>query len=42
MTGDVDQAYLDRIESERNDEAQSRKRAVMQEEGAVVGIHNNA
>ena len=42
MTGDVDQAYLDRIDSERNDEAQARKRAALQEEGAVVGIHNNA
>jgi amidophosphoribosyltransferase len=42
MTGDVDQAYLDRIDSERNDEAQTRKRASLQEEGAVVGIHNNA
>jgi amidophosphoribosyltransferase len=42
QTGDVDQSYLDRIDSQRNDEAQSRKRAAMQEEGAVVGIHNNA
>ena len=42
ITGDVDQPYLDRIESLRNDEAQSKKRAAAQEEGAVVGIHNNA
>ena len=42
ITGDVDQQYLDRIESLRNDEAQSKKRAAAQEEGAVVGIHNNA
>ena len=42
QTGDVDQSYLDRIDSQRNDEAQTRNRAAMQEEGAVVGIHNNA
>ncbi|KAA1193884.1 amidophosphoribosyltransferase [Pseudohalioglobus sediminis] len=42
ITGDVDQHYLDHIEAQRNDEAQSRKRAAQQEEGAVVGIHNNA
>ncbi len=42
ITGDVDQQYLDRIEALRNDEAQSMKRAAAQEEGAVVGIHNNA
>ncbi len=41
-TGDVDQNYLDRVESLRNDKAQSEKRAATQEEGAVVGIHNNA
>jgi amidophosphoribosyltransferase len=42
ITGDVDQQYLDHIEAQRNDEAQSVKRAAQQEEGAVVGIHNNA
>ncbi|PLW69430.1 amidophosphoribosyltransferase [Pseudohalioglobus lutimaris] len=42
ITGDVDQQYLDHIENQRNDEAQSMKRAAQQEEGAVVGIHNNA
>ena len=42
ITGDVDQGYLDRIESLRNDEAQAEKRSALQEEGAVVGIHNNA
>jgi amidophosphoribosyltransferase len=42
ITGDVDQQYLDHIEAQRNDEAQSAKRAAAQEEGAVVGIHNNA
>lgn len=42
ITGDVDQNYLDHVESLRNDEAQNKKRAVLQEEGAVVGIHNDA
>ncbi|MEH6588233.1 MAG: amidophosphoribosyltransferase [Halioglobus sp.] len=42
ITGDVDQQYLDHIESQRNDEAQSESRTADQEEGAVVGIHNNA
>ncbi len=42
ITGDVDQQYLERIDSLRNDEAQSKQRAALQEEGAVVGIHNDA
>jgi amidophosphoribosyltransferase len=42
ITGDVDQNYLDHVESLRNDEAQSQKRSALQEEGAVVGIHNDA
>ncbi len=42
ITGDVDQGYLDHIESLRNDEAQSISRARIQEEGAVVGLHNDA
>jgi amidophosphoribosyltransferase len=41
VTGDVDQGYLDRIESLRNDEAQTQRRATLLEEGAVVGIHND-
>ena len=41
ITGDVDQNYLDRLESLRNDEAQSKKRAALQAEGAVVGLHND-
>ncbi len=40
-TGDVDQNYLDRIESLRNDDAQSKRRAALQAEGAVVGLHND-
>lgn len=41
-TGDVDQHYLDHIDAQRNDEAQSMKRAAQQEAGSVVGIHNDA
>lgn len=41
ITGDVDQNYLDRIESLRNDDAQNENRAAMQAEGAVVGLHND-
>ncbi len=40
ITGDVDQNYLDHIENQRNDEAQSKSRAGLKE-GAVVGIHND-
>ncbi|HAN69357.1 MAG TPA: amidophosphoribosyltransferase [Halieaceae bacterium] len=40
-TGDVDQAYLERIEALRNDDAQSRSRARVLAEGTVVGIHND-
>ncbi|MEP5567003.1 MAG: amidophosphoribosyltransferase [Halioglobus sp.] len=40
ITGDVDQRYLNRIEAQRNDEAQTKNRAGL-EEGAVVGIHND-
>ena len=42
ITGDIDQSYLDRVESLRNDDAQEQERAGLQEEGAVVGIHNDA
>lgn len=40
-TGDVDQNYLDRIDSLRNDDAQNERRAALQAEGAVVGLHND-
>jgi amidophosphoribosyltransferase len=40
ITGDVDGAYLDRIESLRNDEAQSGRLAASSQEGAVIGLHN--
>jgi amidophosphoribosyltransferase len=41
ISGDVDQNYLDRLETLRNDEAQSEMRAEVQEDGALVGIHND-
>jgi len=40
ITGDVDGDYLDRLDSMRNDEAQTERR-VDEEEGAVVGLHND-
>jgi amidophosphoribosyltransferase len=40
VTGDVDSGYLSKLESMRNDEAQSGRRAA-QEEGAMVGLHND-
>jgi amidophosphoribosyltransferase len=40
-TGDVDQDYLDRVESLRNDKAQNADRAALQADGAVVGLHND-
>ena len=42
ITGDVDQNYLDRVESLRNDDAQTQRRAALQQDGALVGIHNDA
>jgi amidophosphoribosyltransferase len=42
ITGDVDQNYLDRIDLLRNDKAQTERRAALQAEGAVVGLHNDA
>ena len=41
ITGDVDQNYLDRIDSLRNDDAQSKQRDQLRAEGAVVGLHND-
>jgi amidophosphoribosyltransferase len=41
ITGDINQNYLDRVESLRNDDAQSQQRAEQQADGAVVGIHND-
>ena len=42
VTGDVDQNYLDWVESLRHDEAQTKRREYLQAEGAVVGLHNDA
>ncbi|MEM8660056.1 MAG: amidophosphoribosyltransferase, partial [Pseudomonadota bacterium] len=42
ITGDIDQGYLDRVDSLRNDDAQTRRRAALQADGAVLGIHNDA
>ncbi|MEQ8800640.1 amidophosphoribosyltransferase [Haliea sp.] len=42
LTGDVDRAYLDRIEALRNDDAQTQSRTQLLAEGTVVGIHNDA
>jgi len=41
ITGDVDQNYLDRVEALRNDDAQNERRAELQADGAVVGLHND-
>ncbi|RLA61652.1 MAG: amidophosphoribosyltransferase [Gammaproteobacteria bacterium] len=41
ITGDVDQNYLDRVESLRNDDAQNERRDELQADGAVVGLHND-
>ena len=42
ITGDVDQNYLDRVESLRNDDAQNEMREALQEDGGVVGLHNDS
>lgn len=39
ITGDVDKAYLDRIEAQRNDTAQTK--AASSDETSVVGLHNS-
>jgi len=40
ITGDVDEAYLERLQLERNDAAQAKLRTV-DGDGVVVGIHND-
>ena len=43
VTGDVDKAYLDRIEGLRNDSAKQKvDPAVEPKKGQVIGIHNNS
>lgn len=39
-TGDVDQAYLDQLEADRNDSSQSAKNASAGD-GALIGLHND-
>ncbi|MFT6955477.1 MAG: amidophosphoribosyltransferase [Halieaceae bacterium] len=41
VTGDIDQNYLDWVESLRSDEAQSERRTELEAEGSVVGLHND-
>ncbi|POP53476.1 amidophosphoribosyltransferase [Zhongshania marina] len=40
VTGDVDQAYLDKLEADRNDDSQNERNAVVGE-GALIGLHND-
>ena len=40
VTGDVDQAYLDKLAADRNDDSQSERNAVIGE-GALIGLHND-
>jgi amidophosphoribosyltransferase len=40
VTGDVDSAYLERLQAERNDDAQTLRRESQSEDGVVVGLHN--
>jgi len=41
LTGDVDDEYLSRLDSERNDVARSRRRAEQIAEGGMIGLHNH-
>ncbi|MGB1908212.1 MAG: amidophosphoribosyltransferase, partial [Spongiibacter sp.] len=40
ITGDVDQAYLDQLEADRNDSNQAAKNASAGD-GALIGLHND-
>ncbi|MBA6412046.1 amidophosphoribosyltransferase [Parahaliea sp. F7430] len=42
ITGDIDQAYLDQLAAQRSDEARKQSKAGLQEEGAIVGLYNDA
>jgi amidophosphoribosyltransferase len=42
VTGDVDQHYLDRVDALRNDAAKAKRLDSSREEGAVIGLHNEA
>lgn len=41
VTGDVDQAYLNRLEADRNDSSQTQRNAA-EGDGNLVGLHNDA
>jgi amidophosphoribosyltransferase len=41
VTGDVDQAYLDRLAADRNDDSQAARNAAAGD-GALIGLHNDA
>ena len=40
VTGDVDRAYLDQLEADRNDSSQSKRNAA-EGDGALIGLHND-
>lgn len=40
VTGDVDEAYLARIDAARNDKSQAKQRSADTDDDAVVGLHN--
>lgn len=40
VTGDIDDAYLERLEASRNDSAKKRKGGDTQAEGTIVDLHN--
>lgn len=42
VTGNVDQAYLQKIDQKRNDKAKSMGQAVESGESTLIGIHNDA
>ncbi len=42
ITNDVDQSYLDRLATQRNDKAQTKQRELDLDNSNVVGIHNDS
>ena len=41
ITGDVDKAYLEALEQERNDANKANKEKSVSGEGALIGLHND-
>ena len=41
ITGDVDRAYLDRLEQQRNDDNQARTNAGQNEDNAIIDLYND-